>query len=485
MSNKKNTMVTVNTDNEKIDLHDDNREIRTFNKQNLPWSAWSLSKKMDKGEAVFDAAVQRTLVWKVEQKSLLIHSMLIGAPVPPMYAVKSESENGKKIYSFLDGKQRSNAVHDFINNVYALKGIPTITFEDGSEADINGLTFDDLSDNMQDSIRNFNFVIYVFDDISEDEQADIFYRLNNGKALSAIEISRVKAVSLPQFQKLATHDLFTKSLSEKQIAKYGAEDIAIKSHIMAYGPKKSLDTKDVRPYVESVDVTNNQIEELNSVFDFVNEIYNSVYDPNNKVAKRTAKRLVTRTHLLSFIPLYLKAVRGEEDKNTVADFVKYFFGTTKLCISQQYADYSHSGSGHEENVKRRLDAINEEYTKFLTDNKKEVPAKKTEEKTEAKAEPEKETENQNQQTTSNSENENQFSDSVLYYVQGKNEEAVVSADNGYYTVLHEEDFPSYWNVFSPSSRLKDTASLNNLAWQDISESEAQSLIENEICEYKG
>ncbi len=49
-------------------------------KANLDWNARQLCKLVQKKEIKFDNAVQRGLVWDVQRKSLLIHSMLHGLP---------------------------------------------------------------------------------------------------------------------------------------------------------------------------------------------------------------------------------------------------------------------------------------------------------------------------------------------------------------------------------------------------------------------
>ena len=50
---------------------------------NINWTAKALVNQMEKGKVNYDNAVQRNLVWDVEKKSLLIHSMIYGyAPGP-------------------------------------------------------------------------------------------------------------------------------------------------------------------------------------------------------------------------------------------------------------------------------------------------------------------------------------------------------------------------------------------------------------------
>ena len=96
-------------------------EIKMLKRANINWNARQLAKMAQNGSIRFDNAVQRGLVWDVQRKSLLIHSMLTGYPIPPFYAVK-----GGGCYDMLDGKQRTNAIVDFISRKFELEGIPKV-----------------------------------------------------------------------------------------------------------------------------------------------------------------------------------------------------------------------------------------------------------------------------------------------------------------------------------------------------------------------
>ena len=216
---------------------------------NISWNARQLSKMIEKGTIIFDSAIQRNLVWDDKRKSLLIHSMLEGYPIPPMYAAK---ENGS--YSFLDGKQRCNAINDFLRGKFTLTDIPEVTLEDGTEIDINGMYFSELNEELQDALNTYSFTIYYFEDITEDEISEMFFRLNFGKPLSAIELSRAKAKSLKTIQKIGGHELFKSALTEKAFEKYTHEDLVIKSYIMLTSDTPCLDTKFVRPIMETIEL---------------------------------------------------------------------------------------------------------------------------------------------------------------------------------------------------------------------------------------
>jgi hypothetical protein len=135
-----------------------------FTTAHINWTAKQLAKMADKGTINFDNAVQRGYVWNNDRKSLLIHSMIVGYPIPPFYAAKME----EKEYHMLDGKQRSNAIREFINGQFELVNVPEVDTADG-EIDINGKRFEDLSEDMRDAVSGYSLSIYYFDGISDEE----------------------------------------------------------------------------------------------------------------------------------------------------------------------------------------------------------------------------------------------------------------------------------------------------------------------------
>ena len=339
-------------------------------KANISWNARQLTKMIGKGSIVFDAAIQRNLVWDNERKSLLIHSMLSGYPIPPMYATKDDG-----VYSMLDGKQRSNAIADYLSGKFTLTGIPEVTLEDGTEIDINGKYFSGLNEELQDALNSYSFTIYYFEDITEDEVSEMFYRLNFGKPLSSVELSRARAKDLKTIQNIGKHELFTTSLTAKSFEKYTHEDLVIKSYIMLTSDNPCLDTKVVRPIMETTEFIKDDIDLMNAVYDRIFNAYKLIIADDSpetgKISKRIAKRLLTRTHMLSIMPMVKKSIEDNVSDEIFTNWVKNFFCGTKSVT--KYNDYNTrctSGSGHAENVKVRLKIIEKDYKNFMKQNDK-------------------------------------------------------------------------------------------------------------------
>ena len=238
-------------------------EIMTIDRKTVQLTAAQLTKKMENGKATFDNAVQRTLVWTKEQSSLLIHSLIINNPVPPFYATKTPDG----VYDFLDGKQRSNAIYLFLNDGYELTDIPPVLYDDGTELDINGFLFSNLPEDIQEAIKGYSLSIVGLDDLTEEQEADIFYRLNNGKALSKIEQMRAICPSIKKVQDIAQHPIFELATTEKSRQRYVDEDLVIKSLAMLHMETPCLDVKAIRPYGETLEISEDEAAELKEIYD--------------------------------------------------------------------------------------------------------------------------------------------------------------------------------------------------------------------------
>ena len=157
-----------------------------MNRLNVQWTAKTLVNQMKRGNVNFDNAVQRGLVWDVEKKSLLIHSMVYGYAIPAMYFTRDEN----KVYDSLDGKQRSNAICEFMNDEFALvTDTPPVYDDDGNMEDISGMTFSQLPEWVQDRINEYSLTIYYYEDNNTDENtaAEINVNENGSKVVLNVE----------------------------------------------------------------------------------------------------------------------------------------------------------------------------------------------------------------------------------------------------------------------------------------------------------
>jgi hypothetical protein len=133
---------------------------------------------------------QRRLRWTNTQKSLLIESLLLNVPVPPVFFY----ENDLARYEVMDGQQRLNAIKEFLSNVFSLRGLQIIPT-------LNGRTYAQLPAKVKRGLdrASISAVVLLQESKSKIKKSGsskfyelrrfVFERLNTGgKRLSAQEI---------------------------------------------------------------------------------------------------------------------------------------------------------------------------------------------------------------------------------------------------------------------------------------------------------
>lgn len=322
-------------------------------KANIQWSGKQLFKKVMSGDVIFDCAVQRGYVWDTSRKSLLIHSMIEGYPVPAFFFAKGE--NGQ--YLALDGKQRSNTIASFISGQFALTDdIPCVIDEGGNLENISGCYFDNLPEFAKDAIKDYSLTIYYFEGITDDEVRELFFRINNGKALSSMDLTRVKAKSLKNFQSVAQHRAISESVTDKGRENNLPETIAMQAWAVCFTENPDFGTKAFRPLIENADVTDGQVSVLAAAMDYISTLYDSL-DANDKADKKISHRIKTRTHLVSCIYLAKLCIENGVSSEEFADKVKGFFSGKETSVDASYNSAVGAGSARAENIEKRLAAM--------------------------------------------------------------------------------------------------------------------------------
>ena len=186
--------------------------IKGADRGRTEWTARKLVELVEDGTVNFNIDIQRGYVWKDnEKKSTLIRSLILDRHIPPLYFNKVED-----VYEGEDGKQRTLTIIKFLKDGFELSGLEefTVINDEGEteEIDINGYKFSNLPECFQNAIKEYSFTICYTDNADQEEQADTFYNLNNGQALNAATMNRVKAKSKEQIIRLGKHKLFTDAL---------------------------------------------------------------------------------------------------------------------------------------------------------------------------------------------------------------------------------------------------------------------------------
>jgi len=118
---------------------------------------------------------QRRARWDKKKKSLLIESFLMNVPVPPLFLFEKDYNQ----YEVMDGRQRLEAISEFLDNKYALTGLEFWP-------ELQGKRFSDLPGTIQRGLlrRTLNAVVLLAETSRSDDSFDIrlvlFRRLNTG-----------------------------------------------------------------------------------------------------------------------------------------------------------------------------------------------------------------------------------------------------------------------------------------------------------------
>lgn len=330
-------------------------------KYNMQLTAKGLYKKMVNDDINFDCAVQRSLVWDIDKKRKLIHSLLYGFAVPPFYLTKNDDGT----FDSLDGKQRSYTIFQFMQNEWNLgENFPLVPDDEGNKVNFSGYYWEALPEWAKDKINDFSFTVYYFENMTGDEINEFFARLNNGKPLSAIELTRVKAKSLQSFQEMGRHPAIDSIVTEKGKARFNDEQIAMQCYAMAYMPNDMLDfsTKTFRPWIEQVEVTKDELETCVNVLNDINQFLEQLRleDKSNKENARVLRRIKSKTHFVSTFYFFWKCKEMDiTDFDDKSEAIYNFFKGSKTSTSEDYNDSIGAGSAQSYNVRARKEAINQ------------------------------------------------------------------------------------------------------------------------------
>ncbi|MFK7950873.1 MAG: DUF262 domain-containing protein [Saprospiraceae bacterium] len=165
-------------------------EIRAFSKQyrynRMDFDVQTIMNRFKPNDGqeptIYIPSYQRELVWKLDMQSRFIESLILGVPIPPIFASVNDDFGTLEI---IDGSQRINTLNEFINKELVLKNLTKLK-------SLNDLKFTDLTVARQRKIKliaiRFNIIT---DEANSIVRADIFDRLNStGEKLKPSQIRK-------------------------------------------------------------------------------------------------------------------------------------------------------------------------------------------------------------------------------------------------------------------------------------------------------
>lgn len=314
-----------------------------FTKQNRPMPIKWIQKNEDKLR--FDLTIQRSEVWDLDRKSLFIHSLIADYPVPPFYALDN---NDDEYLWVLDGKQRLTTIIKFLKGEFALsENTPPI-----DDVEIDSMKFEELPEDFQDEIRTRNLLVYTFKNMTEDERDEMFLRLNNGMALTKMELNRVTASSkvMSIIQEIAKESFFADNISitTNQRNRFVDEELLLQIFMLLIKGETGLASKDITEFVfelKDSGIPEDKIEIVKNTTQYLNE------------ALPVKEKFLKKINIPMIFMMAIKATEEKVEPVKFGGWVQQFFDN----ISYKYKDACSSGSAKKENVKVRLEEIEKNY----------------------------------------------------------------------------------------------------------------------------
>lgn len=163
----------------------------------------SLKEKIDT-----NPAYQRGPVWSLENKQLLIDTIIRGYDIPKIYL--REVDRPPFEYEVVDGQQRLRAIWDFHNGHYPLG---EISDDISGCRGIGGKHFDDLPTVAQGLFLAFTLTVVSMRETPDIEIRELFLRLQEGKSLNPAEKRNAMSGGMRDFiaDLAETHAVFPKT----------------------------------------------------------------------------------------------------------------------------------------------------------------------------------------------------------------------------------------------------------------------------------
>lgn len=303
-----------------------------------------------KGNISFSHKLQRPIgQWNPKTKSLLIHSILSGFPVNPIYTVE---ENGV-IYT-LDGSQRTSTCIGYVNNEFALhKDTPNVKIcvvENGERIEkeyvVAGKKFNKLDEEVQSTLLACGLTFCQLSEYSDQEVKEMFHRQNSGKPLSGklIRITEQTDEFSDVIYLLANHPFMSKIISNSHRKNGSDREFIIQTFMLILTGNEEnyacFSNKEINAFIKNnAEKCIEKADALHNALDKLDESFNELKIPSTS------------------IPMVLySAYRVLKDKKSftkLVDIINDFLNN--YDTNSEYKKFVQSGTSSSENVRGRFD----------------------------------------------------------------------------------------------------------------------------------
>ena len=321
--------------------------MKTSSKERtLQW----ITNQYKKGNISFSHKLQRPIgQWNPKMKSLLIHSLLSGFPVNPIYIV---DDNGT-LYT-LDGSQRTSTCIDYINNKFSLsKDTPNITIQSKENGEITTKEyilakkkFNKLDEEVQSTLLACSLEFCTLSDYTDNEVKEMFRRQNSSKPLNSnlLRIIYESDEFSDAVYSLATHPFIHKLTTPAQRKNGTDRNLIIQTFMLICTNQKndftSFRTNDIDNFVQNnTDDCLKTTKQLREVLDKFDETFEEIKIP------------------VTSIPMILysgyRILKDNKSFPKLTETIIKFINEYET--NEKYKQYVKSGTTSSENVRGRFD----------------------------------------------------------------------------------------------------------------------------------
>lgn len=324
------------------------------------------------GKYNFNAPYQReSNVWSDDKKSFLIDSILKNFPIPAIFMRPIvDTTDGKTRYDIVDGKQRLQAIINFIEGDIALTSYfaeDSFVGEDNrSDADrIAGKTFLDIkNEGVSDYVKQFwTYTLqieYLYDD-NADLISSVFDRLNrNGEPLNSQELRKAKYANMPimgVIQELAENQYWKDKLARLKIERMEDEEFVSELLFLILDKKvldsspKTLDNK-YDEYQDNCRALQQGKEEFEHIIEFIEQL---------SIDYEQCKRLFWTTHLYTLFSVAWYCVENNILADQISQPIKKFYAayfSKEPCYDGALKEYKEASSSRTRSAIQRNNRMN-------------------------------------------------------------------------------------------------------------------------------
>jgi len=306
------------------------QETNNTDKMPIDWFANQYERKFLNIEPPYQRDAK---LWPETAKTQLIQSILGGILIPPIVLNKTGTKPNE-LYTVIDGKQRLTTIIDFMQNKLKFynEGNPTLFCK-----------FSDLSPEWQNLFKITNLSTYIYSNLDEKTEREIFERINHGVILSVGEkIKGLNSPWIPCIRNLVDKigsKLINLKINNKRSRHYDCVVTIIalvnKDYKYVSKGKLSLQYLKVNKYVEqNMELTQQKIITIvNSLLKIYNKCCNTVTERGYNKCKWNWKQIL--------VYIYMLNIGTEKESKKIERVAKYILHKEYKCqfLNEHTNDY--------------------------------------------------------------------------------------------------------------------------------------------------